>query len=868
MSEPSLTLRNPHDQPIEQQAISIGVPFPISICPSVSELSLSTDGGEVHCHELDALEFWPDKSVKWVLLRAAVSLPANTEMRCTLSASLASEDQSVKSRLTVSESSTVIEVSNGISNFCFDSKQGFFPAATPDGDRTAAATTADLVLTDAQGDHCRFELQEQRIEQGTRGQIARITRCGHLTLAATERRILVEVNYTVYAGTGLLECALTVHNPSRALHQNGFWDLGDPGSIEFRALSVEMNGTSLHAPAYRLDDNHPLINVDDGAIEIFQRSSGGAQRESTIHVQADGSMPDLSSCCVVTGDQHSGEEIERASPIVSFGNEELSTTIALEHFWQNFPKSMRVEEGSFGLSLFPDISPTLHELQGGEKKTHRFFLQIARSDNALRWLHQPASITIDRDTVHSSAVFPYTSANHTDAEYDALLSLGLEGEHNFFAKREQVDEYGWRNFGELYADHEVWLYGVQEDFHSHYNNQYDPLAGFARQFALTGDQRWYELMHDLARHVLDIDLYHTDEDRVEYNRGYFWHTNHHVSANTCTHRTFSLSHQSELESHSTSGGPGDQHCYSTGFRYYYGLTGDRRAREAVLSITEWADKTINGSGNLIDGAIRFLRRGLRDGMQVMQGRQVFRYAYPLDRGTGNFIRALLNSYRLTGTREYLQRAEVVIENTFSATDDLDARNFDDIEGTWYYTVFLQDVADYLQVKRQEDDLDEHFLRILRGFFHYVDWMLEHEKPFLEQESKLEFVNNTWAAQDIRKANLFYVAYLLSTENRLAYLQKAQFFREYVIDTLKQSDTPWYTRIQAILHQNQGPNTLMYTESPLDPKLQGLEEVSIPDGYYTRLSFCLDYARGLCKRLMAFSPTKEINWVKSRKGKPV
>ena len=166
-----------------------------------------------------------------------------------------------------------------------------------------------------------------------------------------------------------MDCALTVHNPSRALHQNGFWDLGDPGSIEFRALSVEMNGTSLHAPAYRLDDNHPLINVDDGAIEIFQRSSGGAQRESTIHVQADGSLPDLSSCCVVTGDQHGRVETERASPVASFGNEELSTTIALEHFWQNFPKSMRFEEGSFGLSLFPDISPTLHELQGGEKKT-------------------------------------------------------------------------------------------------------------------------------------------------------------------------------------------------------------------------------------------------------------------------------------------------------------------------------------------------------------------------------------------------------------------------------------------------------------------------------------------------------------------
>ncbi len=868
MSEPSLTLRNPHNQPIDHQVVSIGVPFPISVCSTVSDLSLVTDAGVVHCHELEALEFWSDKSVKWVLLKAVISLPVNTEMRCTLATRPASENKPGESYLTVSETPTVIEVTNGMSRFRFDNEHGFFPAVVDVSDNSGAATTAELILTDVNGQRCCFELQKQQIEQGTRGQIACITRRGHLSIAATERRILVDVSYTVYAGCGLMECELTLHNPSRALHQDGFWDLGDPGSVVFRALSVEMQGESLKAPRYSLGDDQAFIAVDGAAIDIIQQSSGGPQRESKIHVQADGSLPDLSRCCVVKADHQVSTEIERASPTVRFDNESFSTTFALEQFWQNFPKSMHVGEGAFDVSLYPDISPTVHELQGGEKKTHRLFMHIARSENALRWLHDPATIIIDRDTVYASGVFPYTSADNTDAEYDALLSLGLDGEHSFFAKREQVDEYGWRNFGELYADHEVWLYGVDTDFHSHYNNQYDPLAGFARQYALTGDQRWYELMHDLARHVLDIDLYHTDEDRVEYNRGYFWHTNHHVSANTCTHRTFSLSHQSDLESHSSSGGPGDQHCYTTGFRYYYCLTGDRRAREAVLSITEWADKTINGSGNLIDGAVRFLRRGLRDGVQVMQGRQVFRYAYTLDRGTGNFIRALLNSYRLTGTREYLQRAQAVIENTFSATDDLDARNFDDIEGTWYYTVFLQDVADYLQVKRQEGDLDEHFLRILRGFFHYVDWMLEHEKPFLEQESKLEFVNNTWAAQDIRKANLFYAAYLLSTDNRTAYLQKAQFFREYVIDTLNKSDTPWYTRIQAILHQNHGPNTLMYTESPLDPRLQGLAEVSIPDGYYTRLSYCRDYARGLCKRLMAFSPTKEINWVKSRKGKPV
>ena len=126
MSEPSLTLKNPRNRPIDQQAISIGVPFPISVCQSVSQLSLASDAGEVHFHELDVLEYWPDKSVKWVLLKAVISLPANTDMRCTFAARWGTEGVTVESRLSVSESSTVIEVTNGISRFCFDAEHGFF----------------------------------------------------------------------------------------------------------------------------------------------------------------------------------------------------------------------------------------------------------------------------------------------------------------------------------------------------------------------------------------------------------------------------------------------------------------------------------------------------------------------------------------------------------------------------------------------------------------------------------------------------------------------------------------------------------------------------------------------------------------------
>jgi hypothetical protein len=35
-----------------------------------------------------------------------------------------------------------------------------------------------------------------------------------------------------------------------------------------------------------------------------------------------------------------------------------------------------------------------------------------------------------------------------------LVAAAIEGDDTVEHKRERIDEYGWRNFGDLYADHE------------------------------------------------------------------------------------------------------------------------------------------------------------------------------------------------------------------------------------------------------------------------------------------------------------------------------------------------------------------------------------------------------------------------------
>ena len=139
-----------------------------------------------------------------------------------------------------------------------------------------------------------------------------------------------------------------------------------------------------------------------------------------------------------------------------------------------------------------------------------------------------------RPGTRTRASFRYLTpaADDTHAGYLALVNCAIEGPEAFSAKRERIDEFGWRHFGDIYADHEAVAAGGPRRFVSHYNNQYDAVHGFAVQFLRSGDARWWNAMDELARHVVDIDIYHTTRTRRPTTAALFWHTYHYVDAGT------------------------------------------------------------------------------------------------------------------------------------------------------------------------------------------------------------------------------------------------------------------------------------------------------------------------------------------------
>ena len=81
-------------------------------------------------------------------------------------------------------------------------------------------------------------------------------------------------------------------------------------------------------------------------------------------------------------------------------------------------------------------------------------------------------------------------------------------------------------------------------------------------------------------------------------------------------------------------------------------------------------------------------------------------------------------------------------------------------------------------------------------------MVDHEYPYLEKPAILEYPTETWAAQDMRKADVFLLAAgHASGDERRRFLQGAARFFEYSVRTLHEMPTRTLTRPLVLMLSN-------------------------------------------------------------------
>jgi hypothetical protein len=771
------------------QPLSVGIPCRKGRLREPFALELCRSTGESLASQTQILARWPDKSVKWLLVDAIV--PETPAGRSVLH--LQTRERGRKREtcsLACRESSTEIRIDTGPAVFAIDRRrQRLLDQVMCAGRNLLAPDGVVLEFRDSKGRVRVPMLEDVCLER--KGPVRATLRLGGRLKGSP---CLWRARLCFYAGLGLVRCRLTLHNPRRARHRGGLWDLGDPGSVLFRELAVCLHGmpAKQQKASWITEPGVPAI-TSDSAVEIYQDSSGGMNWQSRNHVDRAGKIP-----CSFQGFRvrtNEGDTFgKRATPVVALQMEHGGVVAAFPEFWQQFPKAIEAGDGQLRFGVFPRQHAGLHELQGGEQKTQALWLDFtanAPGIESLLWVHHPARLLVDPNCCADSGAAPYLSGRPETANpsFTWLLEEAVDPLHGLAAQREVIDEYGWRNYGDLYADHEAAYFVGGGPLISHYNNQYDVLLGALLQYLRTGDPQWWGLADPLARHVIDIDIYHTQRDRSAYNGGLFWHTDHYRTAATATHRCYSAANQAPNGKYG--GGPGNEHNYTTGLLLYYYLTGDPEARDAVCSLADWVVAMDDGERDLL---------GILDDGPTGRASCTAEPGYHgPGRGCGNSINALLDAWQLTGSREYLRHAETLLQRTIHPADDIGARRLLDAERRWSYTVFLSVVCRYLDLKAQEGEIDYGYSYARAALLHYARWMALCEVPYLSAPEKLEYPTETWAAQELRKANVMRLAAAHADQPlRSLLLERGNAFSARAWSDLFSFDAPANARVLAIV----------------------------------------------------------------------
>lgn len=600
-----------------------------------------------------------------------------------------------------------------------------------------------------------------------------------------ERLLTSVIRIEQYPGIATLKVTATLTNSQPAEHPGGNWDLGMGGRIEIASAAIVFPKGESSSVQYSLEIGQPF-QTTAGLFELSQESSGGPNWNSTNHLNAKREIaPRWNGYRVRSQRSESGQ---RATPIVMHGR----IGLAVPEFWEQFPKAITVGPEEISLGLFPVNTAGPHELQGGEQKTHVFFVSWDRdtiTDEPMAWCRSPAVVHADPEWYAASGAVPYLTPSASDPhqEYLSLVQQALDGPDTFEAKRETIDEYGWRHFGDIYGDHEAVKHTGPTPMISHYNNQYDCVQAFLIQFFRSGDARWLTQGRQCADHTVDIDIYHTKGDKAAYNGGLFWHTYHYVDADTGTHRSYPKSlrkgpnvNQTERvdqlaktaeklqKAYAVGGGPSSSHNYNAGLATMYFLTGDERYHTTAIDLADFVWRMEDPRST----PFRFLSRE-STGLATDSGGGGY---HGPGRASANSILALVTGHRLTGDLKYLKKAEALIRRVCSPKQDLDRLDLLNAELRWFYTMHLQALGVYLDHKIELGQLDENYAYAQATLLHYARWMAEHERPILDRPERLQFPTETWAAQDFRKVEVFQFAAKHATgELKAKCLERAAWF---------------------------------------------------------------------------------------------
>ncbi|MBN2395311.1 MAG: hypothetical protein JXC36_02480, partial [Candidatus Atribacteria bacterium] len=357
---------------------------------------------------------------------------------------------------------------------------------------------------------------------------------------------------------------------------------------------------------------------------------------------------------------------QRSAGWLDMNNGTQGVTVAVRHFWQNFPKKIEFQGNRLSLGLWPkegkfpeNVATTGHEPSNATQDTYQFEGGRHKTYELLfRFYSGPKDLSNTKDIIQSfnnplfmhapPEWYSYTKAlgmiapanmthinpdiNEAIQRYERIQRAKVYTEDadpgpsrpptSIYTEREQrirmnMDYYGWFHFGDL-------AWGNDNYCSLHYDWPYSMLLHYIR----TGKSKFFEMGEEMARHRYDIDQYHGD--RSDSQGEHVW--------NNFLQRYEKSSHGNLKYYPYGEDTPKLSHTWNGGLVLYYLLTGDKLALEAAEEVGRSA---FNNYSNFINeqGGIYEIRH------------------------QGWALLNLLNLYRVNGEKSYLTLAKAIGKNS-------------------------------------------------------------------------------------------------------------------------------------------------------------------------------------------------------------
>jgi hypothetical protein len=302
--------------------------------------------------------------------------------------------------------------------------------------------------------------------------------------------------------------------------------------------------------------------------------------------------------------------------------------------------------------------------------------------------------------------------------------------------------------------------------------------------------------------------------------------------------------------------------------HYYFLTGNKQAKETVILLADWVRNVISLPDTLL-GFIYDIKRKLPVWKQVLKGEQFRANKFPFSRASGNSINALLDAFSLTNNKKYLLSAETIIAECIHPLDDIQTRDLLNAEINWSYNVCLQAIGKYLDLKIELQEIDHMYGYAQKSLLHYAKWMAENEYLYLDKSTDLEYPNETWPTQDLRKCCVLYLASKHSEGiQKKDFAQKAAFFFDSAITQFNQFETKTLTRPIALLMQNSFMHDYFQLHPTESAPLSDPNITTHPDEFWCKRAILKYFLKNLFKVIKNTSLKQEKHWLKCRKNKHI